>query len=84
MFCKLNTSASPLHPTHNHPRTQKKRNAARWGNPGFGEYVVALAASADAALAAAPEEARAAAEAAVRRVLALELAFWDMAYAGAA
>lgn len=54
----------------------------RWGNKGFAEYCVALAAQADAALAAAGPEERADADTAVRRVVKLELDFWNMAYAG--
>lgn len=62
-----------LRPPSNHP-------FLRWGNLGFVEYCVALQAQADEALAAASEEERAAADAAVRKVVALELDFWNMAY----
>lgn len=54
----------------------------RWGNEGFAAYCVALAANADEALAEAPQEQREAADAAVKRVVELELGFWNMAYAG--
>lgn len=53
---------------------------ARWGSDGFTEYVGGLAAMADGLLAVASDEDAAAAVAAVRRVLELEVAFWDMAY----
>jgi len=56
----------------------------RWGNPGFAEYVVALAAQADEALATASAAEREAAAAAVKRVVELELTFWNMAYVEAA
>jgi thiaminase len=52
----------------------------RWGSPEFADYVVALAAQADEALAAAPADQRGAADAVVKRVLEFELAFWNMAY----
>ncbi|KAI8463492.1 MAG: TENA/THI-4 family [Monoraphidium minutum] len=54
----------------------------RWGNAGFAVYVSDLERQADEALAAADDAARAAADAAVRRAVELELAFWNMAYAG--
>ncbi|GBF96417.1 hypothetical protein Rsub_09216 [Raphidocelis subcapitata] len=56
----------------------------RWGNAGFDAYCVALAAHADEALAAAGPEERGAADGAVRRVVKLELGFWEMAYHGSA
>lgn len=52
----------------------------RWGSDDFTEYVRGLAAMADALLASASEDEVAAATAAVKRVLELEVGFWDMAY----
>ncbi len=55
--------------------------ADRWGNAGFSEYVVLLAAQADRAFAEADEVTQAAAKAAFVRVAELEKDFWQMAYA---
>lgn len=60
------------------------RHLQRWGSLAFGDYVDALAAQADEALAAAAPEERAAAEALVVRVCHLENGFWGMAFEGAA
>jgi hypothetical protein len=76
------TPKSWLTDLHTHCRLQSPPAPYRWGNKEFAAYCVALAAQADAALAAAGPEERAAAEASVRRALKLELDFWSMAYAG--
>lgn len=54
--------------------------AARWGNPGFTDYVNVLAQQADASLQEATPAVQQQAETAFLRVAELEQAFWQMAF----